>query len=130
MAQVDGGIVPGDAEQALLSALARLKRSVGEGVSAAPDLDALRNVIGDLFEFVQLVGEGDPCPFEWPLGQVTGDSEPRYSLVPVLRGATVIDPDTLLPVTPQVALDVGTSEVPDDTPNPIGQETPVEWFGQ
>jgi hypothetical protein len=53
------GSLPGDAEQALLDHLAELERAVGDGVGAAPDLHALRNVIRDMFEAVHLVGSGE-----------------------------------------------------------------------
>src|SRR5205085_8830648 len=48
----------GDAEQALLDLLAALKQAVRDGLDAAPDLPALRNVIGQLFESVELVAAG------------------------------------------------------------------------
>ncbi len=57
--QVEQGGVPGDAEQALLDHLAALKRAVGDGIGAAPDLGALRNVIGDLFASIDLVRHDD-----------------------------------------------------------------------
>jgi len=117
--QVEQGIVPGDAEQALLDHLARLKRAVGEGVGAAPDVGAIRNVIRDLFAAVRLVrsdasladfsrrvGEGF-VPFEDELGAVELDDQ-RYWLL----------------------LEVAWSAVDADTFKPIGQAMPVPWSGQ
>jgi site-specific DNA recombinase len=49
-----------DAEQALLDHLTALKQAVSAGVGGAPDLLALRNVIGDTFESVTLVRGDDP----------------------------------------------------------------------
>jgi site-specific DNA recombinase len=119
--KVGEGIVPGDAEQALLDHLARLKRAVGEGVGAAPDLAAMRNVLGDLFEFVQLVRGDDLSPLRSYAGDGLAplDDLPQtcegYSLVPVLRSAS---------------LDSELEPVLTGIPTPIGQETPVEWSGQ
>jgi DNA invertase Pin-like site-specific DNA recombinase len=45
----------GDAEAVLLDLLGRLKRAVGEGIGAAPDLHALRNMLGQMFVSVDLV---------------------------------------------------------------------------
>jgi DNA invertase Pin-like site-specific DNA recombinase len=70
---------PGDAQQRLLDYLAQLKRTVG----AAPDLPALRNVIGQVFERVQLVRRDDV--WAGP-GTPVGD---RYLLVPLVRGEFV-----------------------------------------
>jgi hypothetical protein len=44
-----------DAEEALLHHLATLKASVAEGVEAAPNLPALRTVLRDLFEKIELI---------------------------------------------------------------------------
>jgi hypothetical protein len=94
---------PPDAEQAVLDHLARFKRAVGEGVGAAPDLLAQRNVIGDLFESVTLVRSGT-----WPQGVGEGfipwhhdtptvtDGPERYWLLFVLRWSAV-DRDTFEP---------------------------------
>ena len=45
----------GDAEQQLLEHLAAVRRAVADGAGDAPDLDALRNVIGQMFEAVVLI---------------------------------------------------------------------------
>lgn len=98
------GGVGGDAEQALLEHLGKLKRAVGDGASTAPDLAALRNVIGDLFQEVQLVLGG-----EYPEAIADGvipwhdnvpavaDGDDRYWLLLVLRTAAV-DDGTLKPI--------------------------------
>jgi DNA invertase Pin-like site-specific DNA recombinase len=102
-----------DAEQALLDHLARLKRAVGEGVGAAPDLHALRNTIGDLFESVTLVSSGawphdpgagvipwhDDVPIvtEPGHGQNSKEGAGRYWLLLSLR-SSVVDPETLRPI--------------------------------
>lgn len=56
----------GDAEGLLLKRLAALKKVVAAGVGNAPDLPAVRNVLGDLFESVQLVADGESC-YLWPI---------------------------------------------------------------
>jgi site-specific DNA recombinase len=48
-----------DAEQALLAHLAALKQAVAAGVDQAPDLSALRNVIGQMLSSVDLVPNDD-----------------------------------------------------------------------
>jgi hypothetical protein len=101
--QIDQGAVPGDAEQALLDHLAALKRAVGEGVGAAPDLHALRNTLGDLFESIKLVRSG-----EWPdIGEgfvpwhddvpAVTDGKERYWLLLELAWSSV-DADTFKPI--------------------------------
>jgi hypothetical protein len=89
--------VPRDAEQALLEHLAHLKRAVGEGVGAAPDLGALRKVIGDMFASVQFVRLGEVPSCEVP---VTDDVVPvstDYWMLLVLR-ASAVDRETLRPI--------------------------------
>jgi site-specific DNA recombinase len=103
--RVEQGGVPGDAEQALLDHLAALKRAVGEGVGAAPDLHALRNTIGDLFESIRLVrsgrlpvgdlGEGF-TPIDGDVPAVT-DGQERYWLLLSLRWSAV-DRETFSPI--------------------------------
>lgn len=133
--QIEQGRVPGDAEQELLDHLAALKRAVGEGVGTAPDLHALRNTIGDLFESIQLVRTG-----EWPqdvgegvipwhdsvpavnvdTGQNahggSGQDRPDYWLLLVLRSA-VVDGETLRP----------TGQA---TPVPVKQSYPPTFFAR
>jgi site-specific DNA recombinase len=107
---VEQGGVPGDAEQALLDHLARLKRAVGEGVGAAPDLHALRNTIGDLFESVTLVRSGT-----WP--QDVGDGMiPWHHDVPAVADG---------PVRYWLLLSLRSSVVDSETLRPIGQAIPV-----
>jgi site-specific DNA recombinase len=65
--EVEQGGVPNDAEQLLLEHLAAIKQAVTDGVGAAPDLAALRNVIGQMFESVELVRAD-----EWPRLQGQG----------------------------------------------------------
>ena len=52
----------------------------------------------------------------------TPDAEDRYWLMLVLRDS-VVKPDALEPAQAVLSAD-------DGTPNPTGQDTPVEWFGQ
>lgn len=85
-------------------------QAVGEGVGAVPNLDVVRNVIGDLFAEVALIHAGDGDLIH-PVVRVKRPGEGRWNY----DGAG----------GPQV-LAVGRAE----TPSPIGQETPVEWSGQ
>jgi Recombinase zinc beta ribbon domain len=64
--QVEMAGVPGDADQVLVNHLARLRAAV----DIAPDLHALRNVIGDLFESVDLVPNDDGSYVLMPLVRV------------------------------------------------------------
>jgi site-specific DNA recombinase len=106
----------GDAEQALLDHLAQLKRAAATTTGQAPDLSALRNVLGDLFDRVQLVKGDDLSPLATYDGDGLAplDELPRagdgYSLVPIVRGS---------------ALDAELEPVPREMPTPIGQATPV-----
>jgi site-specific DNA recombinase len=59
----------GDAEQELLEHLATLKAAVADGIEHAPNLNALRNVLAELFEEVRLVRSG-----EWPRAPPTASS--------------------------------------------------------
>jgi hypothetical protein len=129
VAGIEKAGVAGDAEQALLDRLATLKQAVGEGVGAAPDTAALRNIIGDLFERVELIRSGSfGVDFDGggliaqPHDVPTPDAEDRYWLMLVLRDS-VVKPDALEPAQAVLSAD-------DGTPNPTGQDTPVEWFGQ
>jgi hypothetical protein len=105
----------GDGEQLLLAQLAAVKRAVADGAAGAPDLDALRNLIGQMFESVALVRGFDfartPAtdrrgfvPFESDVGEPPSvDGDEGLYMVPVLRWS---------------AVDRGTF-------SPIGQEMPV-----
>ena len=92
--------VSGDAEQHLLDQLATIKRAVADGVTRAPSLNALRNVIGQIFESVELgewQGAGDPyaaadfCEALAEVGLPTpkpvldANGGPTYVLLPRLR---------------------------------------------
>jgi hypothetical protein len=87
----------------------------------APDLEALRNVIGDLFELVRLVHGDDLSPLRDYKGDGIAplDALPSagdgYWLVPVLRG---------------LALDAELEPVPREMPTPIGHAMPVLWSGE
>jgi DNA invertase Pin-like site-specific DNA recombinase len=86
----------GDAEAELLEYLAAVKRAAAATADVAPNLNALQNVIGQMFERVQLVRSG-----EWPRIQGDGfipmhddvpavvDGEDRYWLLPVMRWESV-----------------------------------------
>ncbi len=78
--RVEQAGVPDDAEQLLLDHLARLRKAV----VGAPDLHALRNVIGDIFESVTLV-RGDDPRWEQELRAGAGVKANTYWLVPKLR---------------------------------------------
>jgi DNA invertase Pin-like site-specific DNA recombinase len=129
VAQIEREGIAGDSEAELLDQLATLKLAVASGVGEAPDLPALRNVIGDMFAEVRLVRSGawpedvaeGMIPWHDDVPVVTAD-EDRYWLLLVLRSA-VVDADSLEPV--RSALTVGS-----DAPKPIGQATPVPWSGQ
>ena len=94
---------------------------MGEGVGAAPDLEALRNVIGDMFELVQLVQGDDPSP----LRDYRGDG-----IAPLDAPQTIGDGYWLVPVVRGSELDDELEPVPREMPVPIGQATPVLWSGQ
>jgi hypothetical protein len=101
----------GDAEQHLLDQLATIKRAVADGVGRAPNLNALRNVIGQLFESVELVewtASGDPHAFAdfceaWDAvagfgrGVFDANGGPTYVLLPRLR-STPSPTGQLMPV--------------------------------
>jgi site-specific DNA recombinase len=107
---VGQGSVPGDAEQALLDHLAALKQAVSGGVGSAPDLHALRNVIAELFESIQLVRSGT-----WP--EVTSDGMiPWHDHVPAVEDGA--ERYWLL-------LKLRASSVDGETLKPIGQAMPV-----
>lgn len=111
VAATEQGSVPGDAEQALLDRLAALKRAVGEGVGAAPNLAAMRNVIRDLFAEVEFARNGDGTYVLMPLLRVEQLADGRWDFETAGRRQPL-------------------SLAADDTPNPIGQATPVPWSGQ
>ena len=122
--QIEHAAVPGEAEQALLGYLAALKQAMGDRAGRAPDLAALRNVIGQMFSSVQLLRcrtSPDGYIVETPAeaaGTVlhpdwkdhipaASDGEYVYLLWPALR-----------------------SEAVDPSGRPIGHEMPVPWSGQ
>jgi DNA invertase Pin-like site-specific DNA recombinase len=100
-----------DAEGVLLQHLATLKRAVGEGVGAAPNLAAMRNVIRDLFAEVEFARNGDGTYVLMPLLRVDQLADGRWDFETAGRRQPL-------------------SFAADDTPNPIGQATPVPWSGQ
>ena len=88
--------VMGDAQQALLRHLATIKEAVADGVGRAPDLNALRNVIGTLFEKIELVRwgswgiDGDPGGWMAPVEQpAVVDRDQGYALWLTLRWSAV-----------------------------------------
>jgi site-specific DNA recombinase len=113
--QLDSGAVPGDAEQALLDHLAALKAAASGQAGAAPDLAALRNVIGDMFEYVQLVRAGELPPSGAPTGglmPIEGDvpTPPRvdggrYWLLAPLR-LSAVDATTFKPIGQEIPVPV------------------------
>jgi site-specific DNA recombinase len=128
--------VVGDAEHALLDHLAALKKAVTAGVGAAPDLAALRNVIGQIFESVQLV--------RWEDGFYPNvDHAAHRAAIERLLGehgaveVTEADPERCRP-SPRPRLAIGDakqhywlfpkvrwSAVDQGTLSPIGHEMPV-----
>jgi hypothetical protein len=100
-----------DAEAVLLQHLATLKRAVGDGVGAAPNLAAMRNVIRDLFAEVQFARNGDGTYVLMPLLRVEQLTDRRWDFETAGRRQPL-------------------SLADDGTPKPIGHETPVLWFGQ
>jgi DNA invertase Pin-like site-specific DNA recombinase len=137
-----------DAEAQLLTHLATLKRAVTDGVTAAPDLPALRNILYDVFESIVLVSsksigaQFDAISHARGVIDQVGEAprlesgEQRYWLCLGMR-RSAIDPSDLLEPLP-VELPSPTydstgsapSLMPVETPSPIGQDTPVEWSGQ
>jgi hypothetical protein len=108
---VGQGSVPGDAEQALLDHLAALKQAVSGGIDSAPDLHALRNIIAELFERIELVRSGDLLNGDVPMADDAVGVSADYWLHLVLRPS---------------AVNQGTwRPVPREMPVPIGQATPV-----
>ena len=104
--EVETAGLVGDAEQLLLEHLAAVRRAVADGAGDAPDLDALRNLIGQMFDRVVLMtlaGHVDGLgymvsakapngliPFEADVGEVLGvDGDDGYYLLPVLAWSDV-----------------------------------------
>jgi hypothetical protein len=88
----NNGPLGGDPEQELLDHLTTLKAAVADGVEHAPNLNALRNVLAELFERVQLVKGDDLSPLSTyagdglaPLADDLPTGEGLW-LVPILRG--------------------------------------------
>ena len=119
----------GDPEGELLEALARLKAAVATGVDAAPNLPALRNTLDDLFESIVLIRSDKP-PWDAlsraagrgvldQVGEAPGlESEGKSYWLCLSFRQSAMDPSELL------------EPLPVEIPSPMGQETPVEWFGQ
>ena len=107
-----------EGEEVLLRHLAVVKRAVAEGAGRAPDLHALRNTLGELFESVELVNlanpfagavnDDDDIPQDRPNPVVDGKAGPAYALLPRVRWSSV---------------DFRSEK-------PIGQLTPVDWSPQ
>jgi hypothetical protein len=119
----------GDAEQVLLDHLAAVKRAVADGASAAPDLQALRNVIGGRLGSVTLVrsgtlpavvGEG-MVAWHDNVSTVEGGEPDRYWLLLMVRQGAV--GPSLEPARSALPVEAGT-------PTPMGQATPVPCAGQ
>jgi site-specific DNA recombinase len=113
--------VPGDVEQVVLDHLAALKRAVASGFGEAPNLEARRNVIGDLFAEVQLVrshtfpgpGVNDgviPWHHDTPVVD-DEDGQQRYWLLLVLR-ASAVDAGTAKPIGQAMPVPVAQSYPP------------------
>jgi DNA invertase Pin-like site-specific DNA recombinase len=100
-----------DAEAVLLQHLAALKRAVGQGVGAAPNLAAMRNVIGDLFAEVQFARNEDGTYVLMPLLRVEQLADGRWDFETAGRRQPL-------------------SLADDGTAKPIGQATPVPCAGQ
>jgi hypothetical protein len=62
VAQIEQNGPGGDAEGVLLDYLAEVNRAVAAGVEQAPNLHALRNVLAEMFESVQLIRGDDLSP--------------------------------------------------------------------
>jgi len=120
----------GDPNRELLEYLPLLQAAVAGDVAVAPNLLALRNTLDDLFEAIVVVRSHEVPRFGTLTEAVGGgvidqlgdapeveDGEARYWLCLALR-YSALDPDDALSPTPV------------EIPNPIGQETPVEWSGQ
>ena len=112
-----------DADGALLKRLAAVKRTVAEDVGKALDLIALRNLIGELFEAVELVrwpGFGtvqEGLASNAPGPDPVNDGEQTYALLPMLRWSAV-DSETFSP-TGQ-AMPVGSMpQYPPSEPKPL-----------
>jgi DNA invertase Pin-like site-specific DNA recombinase len=107
----------GDAEQYVLDHLATIKKAVSDGIGAAPDLNALRHTIAQMFESVRLVPSGKLplgdlgagfIPFDDEVPAVT-DGHERYWLLLMLRWSAV-DRDTFEPVGQPMPVGDGPQE--------------------
>jgi site-specific DNA recombinase len=92
-----------DAEEAVLRHLSNLRQAVIEGVSRAPDLNALRTILRQLFKEVLLL----PADHPWfsqvsamresaanlPISLPHADIRATYVLLPLLRDGAVIERD-------------------------------------
>ena len=102
-----------DAEAWLLERLAKLKATVAGAADDAPDLPALRHLIGDMFSEVTLM-TGYSFPAKPPTGFIPLESD--VGLPPTIIGGD--DDYWLLPA-------LNWSSVGAETFKPIGQEIPV-----
>lgn len=86
-----------DPEQELLDHLAAIKAAVADGVEHAPNLNALRHVLAELFDRIQLVKGDDLSPLSTYVGDGLAplDDLPAVghglSLVPIVRGDALDD---------------------------------------
>lgn len=119
LGRVEQSGVPGDAEQVLLDLLARLKRAVGEGIGSAPDLPALRNIIGDLFASIDLVRNDDESYLLLPSLRVGRQDDGRWDFEAAGRRQT-------LPVEGAETL----SPTGQETPSPPEQSYPPTFFSR
>jgi hypothetical protein len=111
--EVEEAGLPGDVEQRLLEHLALVKRAVSDGAGDAPDLDALRNVIGQMFQSIVLLhGFAVPpahllrrgvIPFEADVGEPPAFGDEGYWLLPILS-RTAVDPATFRPVEQEMPI--------------------------
>jgi site-specific DNA recombinase len=67
----------GDAETRLLDHLAALKHAASAQAGNAPDLNALRNVIGDMFESIRLVARDEGIALAFGDGPTSPSPRPR-----------------------------------------------------
>ena len=109
--QTDRAGAPGDAEQILLDDLEAIKRVVTTGIDESRDLDALRNVIGQMFESIRLVRSG-----RLPLGDFGPDSVRFDEGIPLVEDGQ--ERYWLLLGLCPAAVDTGALK-------PTGQDTPV-----
>jgi DNA invertase Pin-like site-specific DNA recombinase len=87
--EIAGGLA--DGEEVLLRHLGTLKAAVADGVERAPDLPALRTVLRDLFERIELIRwpgfgtGGTEDSIAWPESPTVKQGEVSYALLPHVR---------------------------------------------